>query len=349
MLEIDFFKIVPSCGSLLLILLLIFVPAYILIKHHTKTSSTDNLPLFRKISHSLKLNHENLFKQKLLIFTIQITSFYVLAFGILSWLGASPSLGYEAFNNFIIRSKLPLGILSISAAIILLISRAHATVQTERQINELERKNNVELFYKHREEFRQQLNKLLEAYIKSHKVKFLDTETSEVSYQFYKKIYNSSESTGIGQLNIEYIDNLIKKAENLFLYVREIHTKENLELIEVIHRASDLLNDVSNEVFNEAFETKKITVNFEYNNRINTVQIFAIDINTLRNYTRFILYTVESMMDLFDLPDRDKKTVNLMINRHELNQLSKGFDIDNEINTHMEDAIQFFSIKTLDN
>lgn len=152
MLETDFLKLAASTAKLLFILLCVFAPLTFFVNHHIKEVNS-NLNFFKRISLTFSLNHESLFDQKLFIFTIQLSFTYFFIFGLMSWWGSSPDIGYEAFNNFMSRSKLPLGILSISAVLIVLIARAHGTEQTATQIKELFKKNNSDSYLNQKNDF----------------------------------------------------------------------------------------------------------------------------------------------------------------------------------------------------
>jgi hypothetical protein len=126
-------------------------PACLINRYIKKTDQS--LKYFKRITSVFSLNHKSLFEQKLLSFTLQLSLVYFFLFGLMSWWGSSPDIGHEAFNDFISISKLPLGILSITAALIIFIARAHGTVQTTTQITELFRKNNSDGYQNQKNDF----------------------------------------------------------------------------------------------------------------------------------------------------------------------------------------------------
>lgn len=97
----------------------------------------------------LKLDHRSLFYQKLFWFSILIPFCSFLYYGYFSWRGHTPDLsasGYEVFYNI---SKLPLLFLAASVPLASIINNIHRTIQTEKQINEAEKKNLSDSYYNH--------------------------------------------------------------------------------------------------------------------------------------------------------------------------------------------------------
>ncbi|EOC0054320.1 hypothetical protein ACI0YD_003881 [Cronobacter sakazakii] len=90
------------------------------------------------------LTKQYLFKQ-----AIRIPCLLALFFGILSWIGHTPKFDNEGFNNFILISKLPIGILSLTIPFVAVVNNIHRTIQTNTQIEAAQSKNISDSYYSH--------------------------------------------------------------------------------------------------------------------------------------------------------------------------------------------------------
>lgn len=97
----------------------------------------------------LRLDHQNLFKQKLFWIStfIPFTSF--LLYGFWSWQGHTPDLSASGFETFYNISKFPLLLLASSVPLASIVNNIHRTIQTEKQIKESEKKNLSDSYYTH--------------------------------------------------------------------------------------------------------------------------------------------------------------------------------------------------------
>lgn len=96
-------------------------------------------------------------EQSLLWICLLIPVSYFLIIGLLAWHPHQLDISSAGFNNFIKISTLPLGLLSLSIPLTILVLRLHSTQQTALQIKKTEeqitiakQKNNVDAFYSHR-------------------------------------------------------------------------------------------------------------------------------------------------------------------------------------------------------
>ncbi|WP_445427375.1 hypothetical protein [Alishewanella sp. HL-SH05] len=109
--------------------------------------------LFERLKFTLTLHEgRGLAGQGLLWVSILSPFLYFLALGAISWSGHSISLTSDGLKVFLSISAMPLGALSLSLPLSVLVSRMHATKQTAKQISITQLKNNVDLFYSHRKE-----------------------------------------------------------------------------------------------------------------------------------------------------------------------------------------------------
>ncbi|NCH42616.1 hypothetical protein [Cronobacter sakazakii] len=131
------------------------------------------------------LTHQHLFKAAIII---PIVSFFLL--GAISWEGHSLQIDSEGFNNFLDISKLPLAALSLSLPLGVIVNNIHRTIQTDKQIEEAERKNILDRYYSHRKNTIEILQNL-----DMSTILILNKEVPlafENSYSTYKKFYPSA-------------------------------------------------------------------------------------------------------------------------------------------------------------
>lgn len=108
--------------------------------------------LFLLFSHYkgwLRLDHRSLFQQKLFWFSIALPIFSFFYYGTFSWWGHYPNLSASGFEIFYAISKVPLLFLAASVPLASIVNNIHRTIQTEKQINEAERKNLADSYYNH--------------------------------------------------------------------------------------------------------------------------------------------------------------------------------------------------------
>lgn len=96
-----------------------------------------------------ELSHKSLFNQPLFWLSILIPLQLFFFIGIWSWKGHSVDFSSDGFNNFLTISKLPLFFLASSVPLTSIVNNIHRTIQTEKQINEAERKNLSDSYYTH--------------------------------------------------------------------------------------------------------------------------------------------------------------------------------------------------------
>ncbi|MEH4748564.1 hypothetical protein PO379_17860 [Enterobacter asburiae] len=98
---------------------------------------------------AFEMNSAPLTKQYLFKQAIRIPFFLALFFGILTWIGHKPKFDSDGFNNFILISKLPIGILSLAIPFVAVVNNIHRTIQTNTQIEVAQRKNISDSYYSH--------------------------------------------------------------------------------------------------------------------------------------------------------------------------------------------------------
>ena len=135
-----------------------------------------------------KLNPKlGLAEQWPLKFWLCIIIVYFFHSGLLYWKGYELDLSAEGLSVFFSISKIPLSILSLVIPAGLFISRLHSTTQTAVQINETEKKNNMDSFYNQRKYYVEYLNSLGEVRV-SHETKI----QISVSQALYTSLFTSA-------------------------------------------------------------------------------------------------------------------------------------------------------------
>ncbi|BCS94545.1 hypothetical protein DSLASN_01770 [Desulfoluna limicola] len=179
---------------LALILLPIFIPAFVV-----AIVLGNGLLDFNRLKSTLALNEEKGLAEQGLLWISMLSPFlYFLAFGVISWSGYSISLTGEGLKTFFSISALPLGTLSLSLPLSVLVSRLHATKQTAKQIKVTQQKNNIDLFHSHRKELFSYFSHIGE-------VEYLDCFTGEfkVHPRVHKIFFTGGPENGIPLINEE--------------------------------------------------------------------------------------------------------------------------------------------------
>lgn len=120
-----------------------------------------------------------------------------------SWSDHSISLTSEGLRVFFSVSALPLGALSISLPLSVLVSRLHATKQTAKQIKITQKKNNIDLFHSHRKE-------LFSYFAQIGEVEFLGCLTGKfkVHPRVHKVFFSGKPDDGIPLINQEAFEDI---------------------------------------------------------------------------------------------------------------------------------------------
>lgn len=152
-----------------------------------------------RLKLTLALNEDiGLAEQGLLWVSILSPFLYFIALGVISWSGYSIYLSGDGLMTFFTISALPLGALSLSLPLSVLVSRLHATKQTAKQIKITQQKNNIDLFHSHRKE-------LFSYFSQVGEIEFLDCLTGrfKVHPRVHKVFFTGSPENGIPQINEE--------------------------------------------------------------------------------------------------------------------------------------------------
>lgn len=160
--------------------------------------------LFERFQSTLTLHEDRgLAEQGLLWISILSPFLYFLALGAISWSGHSISLTSDGLKVFFSISALPLGALSLSLPLSVLVSRLHATKQTAKQIKITQQKNNIDLFHSHRKELFSYFSQIGE-------VEYLGCLTGKfkVHPRVHKVFFSGNPEDGIPLVNQEAFEDI---------------------------------------------------------------------------------------------------------------------------------------------
>lgn len=160
-----------------------------------------------RLKSALTLDEDRgLAEQGLLWISIISPFLYFIALGIIAWSGYSISLTSDGLKAFFSISTLPLGTLSLSLPLAVLVSRLHATKQTAKQIKITNQKNNIDLFHSHRKE-------LFSYFEQIDEVKYLDCLSGKfkVHPRVHKNFFIGKPEDGVPLINTDEFEDIERK------------------------------------------------------------------------------------------------------------------------------------------
>ena len=160
--------------------------------------------ILERLKTTLTLDEERgLAEQGLLWVSIISPFLYFIALGVIAWRGYSVSLTSDGLRVFFSISTLPLGALSLSLPLSVLVSRLHATKQTTKQIKITNQKNNIDLFHSHRKELFSYFGQIGE-------VEYLDCLIGKfkVHPRVHKNFFIGKPEDGVPQINIDAFEDI---------------------------------------------------------------------------------------------------------------------------------------------
>ncbi|WP_368910804.1 hypothetical protein [Proteus vulgaris] len=190
------------------------------------------------------LNEKSLHKQWLFWLFILFPLFSSLYFMLTLGFGYPPNMNIDGFNNFLNMHKFSLGILTLSPILGAFVVSAHRSIQTEKQIKETVRKNNVDIYFANKKFIYEQLS-----YVKT-----IDGEVISKPTSLYLNAY---------EINGEHSD--IKKKDIYNLINSELNNKNfgNDILGKIIDTdAHDIVKKDSNSIIlNSDIERYVVSIN----------------------------------------------------------------------------------------
>lgn len=161
---------------------------------------------------AFQMNAEPLTKQYLFKQSIRVPCCSALFFGVLSWFGHLPKFDSEGFTNFILISKLPIGMLSLTIPFVAVVNNIHRTIQTNAQIEAAQKKNLSDSYYSHFKHITDYFTNL-----PKRSLGITATNNNDINYEYYitypVHLYNfifkdNSPNTGICNSQKEYTKKL---------------------------------------------------------------------------------------------------------------------------------------------
>ncbi|HGN1884953.1 hypothetical protein [Proteus mirabilis] len=192
-----------------------------------------------------KLTHNSLSSQKLFWGAILIPFISFLYFGFFSWVGHSVDLSSEGLNRFIMISKLPLGLLSLSIPFVAIITSLHRSIQTAAQISSAntqidlaKKKNTLDELFSREKNFVEKCT-YIEKQVGSISIKLKDSITTfqfniSAPHILFHKIYDTTLNNGnitydlTGFINICFMQHFSTIEENLKLRYECIDNKNGV-------------------------------------------------------------------------------------------------------------------------
>lgn len=190
----------------LIVLIPILSSIYLALKIHKKRNKEHTF------FATFKLNAEGLLAQGW--FQVIATSgvFYTLIFLYIAAGNRKISLTSDGLKIFISQAQMPLGILSAMALLILLVSRVHSSLQTQKQIEETQKKNDIDLYILQKQDFTNNIN---EQFIFLNKKQYFMHPDAKISSNLFDKVKVKDKETGAYITNQKFLSEMLKELHNL--------------------------------------------------------------------------------------------------------------------------------------
>lgn len=217
--------------------------------------------------HAFKMNTKPLTEQYLFWATLRIPLVSFIWFGCFAWANIELSMDADGYNTFLSASKLPLGLLSLSIPLAVIVNNVHRTIQTNKQIEETEKKNKNDIFYSHQKFIIENINSIKTGEIDIKYPYGMFTFELKISkpFKLYKEIFPYSS-----------INDNIFEVSNRFLG----HTIEHWR--EILNNINQIKSD------NSSIEEKLSSIN-EIENSLAKIRVH-MGASTIGANTKFIAY-----------------------------------------------------------
>lgn len=171
-------------------------------------------------------SEEGLWRQPAFWLSIAVPACYFCSFGIIAWQGHTIDLSSDGLIKFINISALPLGLLSASIPLSVIVASFHSTEQTARQILITQQKNNIESFYTHRNEMFSYFDRVGEL---NYFNRF--TAKNRVHPRIHKIFFNGTPDQGVPTVNEKAFDEIEALINSSRLFIHMTLTTEDMELL----------------------------------------------------------------------------------------------------------------------
>ncbi|HCT2845286.1 TPA: hypothetical protein OTO72_002976, partial [Salmonella enterica subsp. enterica serovar Kentucky] len=200
-----------------------------------------------------KLTYNSLTSQGLFWGAIFVPFLSFLYFGFFAWKGHSVDMSSEGLNTFIMISKLPLGLLSLSIPFVAIITSLHRSIQTATQISStntqielIKKKNSLDELFSREKNF---VDKCvyIEKQVGDIDIKLKDTVSTfkfsiSAPHVLFHKIYNTTPNNGdiryelTGFVNGSFLVEFSTIEENLRLHYECIEKKDGMGIDDELSR-----------------------------------------------------------------------------------------------------------------
>jgi hypothetical protein len=149
-----------------------------------------------------------------------------LSFGIIAWQGHVIDLSSDGLIKFINISALPLGLLSTSIPLTVIVASFHSTEQTAKQILITQQKNNIESFYTHR-------NEMFNYFDRVGELNYYDrfTAKNRVHPRMHKIFFNGTPDKGVPTVNEKAFDEIENLINSSRLFIHKTLTTDDMDLL----------------------------------------------------------------------------------------------------------------------
>ncbi|MBT0307147.1 hypothetical protein [Morganella morganii] len=205
---IDKYPIYTYIGCIVMIILIVCGIKYFTLERSSESIGKKILGLGKLLTMDAKpLTSQTLFWLSIII---PIASF--LYFGMFSWRGYIFQADADGFKKFIEISTLPLGLLSLSIPFTSVVNNIHRTIQTNKQIESSEIKNNIDIYYSHKKNLREGID-------------FLLTKELMINLDFNNESYKVAQIKRIvSDSTFQHLSNILSK-EDKFKYESRMKVK----------------------------------------------------------------------------------------------------------------------------
>ncbi|MDM8193505.1 hypothetical protein EVS84_10110 [Pseudomonas koreensis] len=169
---------------------------------------------------------EGLWRQPAFWLSIAIPIGYFLSFGVIAWQGHVVDLSSDGLIKFINISALPLGLLSTSIPLSVIVASFHSTEQTAKQIVITQQKNNIESFYTHR-------NEMFNYFDRVGELNYYDrfTAKNSVHPRMHKIFFNGTPERGVPTVNEEAFKEIESLINSSRKFIHIVLTTDDMELL----------------------------------------------------------------------------------------------------------------------
>lgn len=269
---------------------------------------------------AMELNHKSLMKQKWFQLFSLAGAFYTVSFLGIAMHEKPIELSSAGLNRFIADGQLPIGILSATAVLTLIIARIHASFQVETQIKKLEEKNNIDIYFILKKETTNNIN---------HALKTLNIKRStfikeiEINQNLYNKFFTGKPHEGIPSIN-----------EDTFIKMKKSIDIIKIEFIEFMEKTKKTNIHVTTRSLKNSLNNFYKIINIDFYELIGEegsfINIKEIKLLTVSEFSSTYITTVKIYKSILDSC---------------IEYESK--DINTKINIDLNDELKFLSSKIL--